>query len=197
MRTLLLATNNPGKVREFRRLLCGLSMDIVTPAEAGISLDVEETGSTYEENATLKAEAFANAGDCLALADDSGLEVDALGGEPGALSARFGGERLDDRGRYELLLRKLENVPGPERTARFRAVVAIAGPALPDPRLFEGVVEGAIAFAPSGEGGFGYDPIFLLPTGKSAAEQSPEEKDATSHRGIALRAARVYLETLV
>jgi XTP/dITP diphosphohydrolase len=197
VRTLLLATNNPGKVAEFRRLLCGLPFEVVTPAQAGISLDVVETGSTYEANATLKAAAFAKAGNCLALADDSGLEVDALGGEPGVFSARFGGNGLDDRGRYELLLRRLAGVPIEDRTARFRAVVAIAGPDLPGACLFEGVVEGTIAFAPAGEGGFGYDPVFLLPSGKSAAQQTPGEKDATSHRGKAVRAARAYLETLV
>jgi XTP/dITP diphosphohydrolase len=197
VRKLLLATNNPGKVREFRRLLCGLKMEILTPAEAGVALDVAETGATYQENAELKAMAYARAAGCLALADDSGLEVDALDGQPGALSARFGGDGLDDRGRYQLLLRQLDGVPEGGRTARFRAVVAIAGPDLPQPRLFEGVVEGSIGFGPAGDGGFGYDPVFLLPSGKTAAEQTPEEKDASSHRGKAVRAARAWLETLV
>jgi XTP/dITP diphosphohydrolase len=197
VRRLLLATNNPGKVREFRRLLCGLPMEIVTPADAGIILDVEEAGATYEENARLKAAAFAAAGACLALADDSGLEVDALDGRPGVRSARHGGDGLDDRGRYELLLREMQRIPTGARTARFRAVVAVARPGEAAPPVFEGIVEGSIGFEPRGRGGFGYDPVFLLPGGKSAAEQTFEEKDETSHRGKAVRAARAYLETLV
>jgi XTP/dITP diphosphohydrolase len=196
VRRLLLATNNPGKVREFRRLLCGLPMDVVTPAEAGVNLEVEETGETYEANARLKAEAFAAAGSCLALADDSGLEVDALDGAPGVRSARYGGNGLDDAGRYTLLLSQLEGVPGDRRSARFRAIVAVAAPGAPA-RLFEGVVEGSIGTAPAGQGGFGYDPVFILASGKTAAEQTPDEKDRTSHRGQAVRAARRYLETFV
>lgn len=191
-RRLLLATNNPGKVREFRRLLAGAPYEVVTPAEAGISLDVEETGSSYAENASLKATAFARAGECLALADDSGIEVDALDGGPGMYSARFGGPGLDDRGRTALLLEKLRDVPEPGRGARYRAVVALAWPG-GNVQLFEGVQEGAIGRAPRGERGFGYDPVFVIADGRVQAEISDEEKDAISHRGKAVRAAIAWL----
>ena len=195
MRSLLLATNNPGKVREFTRLLAGLPFQIVTPEDRGINVTVDETGSTYEQNARLKAEAFARAGVCLALADDSGLEVDALGGAPGLHSARYGGEGLDDRGRVILLLHNLKGLPPDRRKARFRAVVVVAGCGT-EARSFEGVFEGAIADAPRGNDGFGYDPVFLLPDGRTAAELPPGEKDRLSHRGIAVRKAAAYLETL-
>ncbi|MEZ4491885.1 MAG: RdgB/HAM1 family non-canonical purine NTP pyrophosphatase [Dehalococcoidia bacterium] len=195
MRSLLLATNNPGKVREFTRLLAGLPFQVVTPEDRGINVTVDETGSTYEQNARLKAEAFARAGDCLALADDSGLEVDALGGAPGLHSARYGGEGLDDRGRVILLLHNLKGLPPDRRKARFRAVVVVAGCGT-EARSFEGVFEGAIADAPRGNDGFGYDPVFLLPDGRTAAELPPGEKDRLSHRGIAVRKAAAYLETL-
>lgn len=191
-RRLLLATNNPGKVREFRRLLAGAPYEVVTPAEAGISLDVEETGSSYAENASLKATAFAQAGECLALADDSGIEVDALDGGPGMYSARFGGPGLDDRGRTSLLLEKLRDVPEPGRGARYRAVVALAWPG-GEVQRFEGVQEGSIGRAPHGERGFGYDPVFVIADGRVQAEISDEEKDAISHRGKAVRAAIAWL----
>lgn len=192
-RRLLLATNNPGKVREFRRLLAGSSFEVVTPAEAGISLDVEETGATYRENALLKARAFCEAGNCLALADDSGIEVDALDGGPGMYSARFGGPGLDDPGRTALLLEKLAGVPIERRGARYRAIVAIAWPG-GEPRCFEGVQEGSIGFEPRGTRGFGYDPVFLVDGARMQAEISDEEKDVVSHRGQAVRAAAAWLE---
>ncbi len=188
MKRLLLATNNPGKAREFRRMLAELPIEVVTPAEAGISLDVEETGTTYAENAIAKAEAFARAGDCIALADDSGIEVDALDGRPGYLSARYGGPGLDDKGRVQKLLSELADVPDEKRTARFRAVVAVAAPGHAT-QTFEGVVEGAITREVRGEGGFGYDPVFVRADGRTTAELSDEEKDAVSHRGKAVRAA--------
>lgn len=190
---LLLATNNPGKVREFRRLLEGCGFEVVTPAEAGLNLDVEEHGTSYAENATLKAEAFAKAGGCLALADDSGIEVDALGGGPGMYSARYGGEGLDDAGRTALLLRELEGVAPEQRTARYRAVVAVAWPGAAKPRLFEGIQPGTIGFTPRGERGFGYDPVFLVDAARTQAELSDSEKDAISHRGQAVRLAAAWL----
>lgn len=191
---LLLATNNPGKVAELRRLLGGIGYEIVTPGELGIPFTVEETAESYRENAVAKARAAARAGGCLALADDSGLEVDALGGRPGVHSARYGGDGLDDRARVELLLRELEGVPDALRTARFRAVVVIAGPADEVLQVFEGVAEGSIAREPRGTGGFGYDPVFLVRgLGKTMAELTPEEKDAVSHRGQAVRAAAAWL----
>ena len=192
MTRLLLATNNPGKVREMRRLLAGEPFEVVTPADLGIELDVAEDGDGYAENATLKARAFAEAGGCLALADDSGIEVDALGGSPGPLSARFGGPGLDDAGRTQLMLRELRDVPDEERSARYRAVVAVAGPG-ERVELFEGTWEGSIGREPRGENGFGYDPIFRTGDGRSGAELSAAEKDAVSHRGQAVRAAARWL----
>lgn len=191
-RRLLLATNNPGKVREFRRLLAGSPFEVLTPAEAGIALDVEETGSTYAENAMLKARAFADAGGCLALADDSGIEVDALEGRPGMYSARFGGPGLDDKGRTALLIEKLSGVPDERRAARYRAIVAVAWPG-GEAQTFEGVQEGCIGVAPRGEGGFGYDPVFITTDGRIQAEISDEDKDLISHRGRAVRAALAWL----
>lgn len=192
VRRLLLATNNPGKVREFRRLLADSPFEVVTPAEAGIAIDVEETGSTYAENALLKARAFAEAGGCLALADDSGIEVDALDGAPGMYSARFGGPGLDDRERTALLLEKLAAVPDERRGARYRAIVAVAWPG-GEAHTFEGVQEGTIGHAPRGERGFGYDPVFITRDGRVQAEISDDEKDVISHRGQAVRAALAWL----
>ena len=191
MTRLLLATNNPGKVREMRRLLAGEPFEVVTPADLGIALEVVEDGEGYAENATLKARAFAEAGQCLTLADDSGIEVDALGG-PGPRSARYGGPGLDDAGRTQLMLRELQDVPDGARAARYHAVVAVAWP---DGRVeqFEGAWEGSIGREFRGENGFGYDPIFRTLDGRSAAELSAEEKDAVSHRGQAVRAAARWL----
>ena len=193
---LMLATGNTGKVREFRAILGDAGWTIVTPAEAGYALaPVAEGGRSYTENAISKAVAAANISGLPALADDSGLEVDALDGQPGVTSARFGGPSMrDDHDRNALILHRLEGVPAPRRTARFRAVVALV---LPGDRVFtrEGVVEGRIALAPQGANGFGYDPIFLLPDGRSTAELG-EEKDRISHRALALAALRPLLASL-
>ena len=194
MPKLLLATNNAGKIAELRRLLQGCGWETVTPAEAGVDLEVEESGKSYEENATRKALQYTQASGLVALADDSGLEVDALGGRPGAQSARYAGPKRTDAERVQKLLEELRDVPDARRTARFRAVIAIAGP---DGRVetVEGVAEGQIARAPRGENGFGYDPVFLLPDrGLTAAELPADEKDAVSHRGVAARKARSVLE---
>lgn len=195
MQRLLLATNNPGKVREFARILRGIPFDVVTPADLGLQVEVDETGTSYVENAVLKAQAFAYAGDCLALADDSGIEVDALGGRPGVYSARYGDPSLDDEGRTRLLLTELEGVPDAERTARYRAVVAVAHPG-GEVHCFEGVFEGRIGHRFQGERGFGYDPVFLVDADRTSADLTDEEKDAISHRGIAVRAAAHYLQGL-
>lgn len=192
MQSILLATNNPGKVAEFQRLLAGSGYEAVTPAELGIALEVDEPGETYEENALLKARAFAEAGNCLALADDSGIEVDALSGRPGVRSARYGDPSLDDRGRVELMLRELASVPEEARGATYRAVVALAWPG-GEARCFEGSQRGAIGRELRGTNGFGYDPIFVTPDGRTNAELSATEKDAISHRGAAVRAAVQYL----
>lgn len=192
---LLLATSNPGKVREFQRLLAKAPVEVVTPAEAGLSLDVVEDGETYAANAAKKAAAYARAGDCLALADDSGIEVDALGGRPGVFSARYGGEGLDDEGRNDLLLRELDIFPDEARTARYQAVVAVAWPD-GQVELFCGTFEGRISRERRGTRGFGYDPLFVTADGRTAAELSDAEKDAISHRGIAMRLAAEYLRGL-
>jgi len=190
--TILLATNNPGKQREFGELLAPLA--ITVPAELGLDLDVEETGQTFVENAKLKACAFAARAGRIALADDSGLEVDALDGAPGVSSARYGGPDLTDAERCELLLRELSRRPADHaRTARFRCCVVAASP---DGRwcTAEGTLEGEIAVSPRGTGGFGYDPIFLLPElGLTAAELPLSRKNEISHRARALAAIRVRL----
>jgi XTP/dITP diphosphohydrolase len=193
---LLIATGNKGKIVEIGRVLDLPGLGLLTPSDLGLNLDVEETGTTYAQNATLKAEAFAQAADMLVLAEDSGLEVDALGGRPGVYSARYGGPGLSDSDRNHLLLDELRDVPSGQRTARFRAVAAIAGPGVPL-QLFEGVVEGCISTEPHGVGGFGYDPVFLLPEGRTTAELGPGEKDRVGHRGIALRKAREWLAGLL
>ena len=191
---LLLATKNPAKEREYLLLLQGIDYEIVTLADVGIDQVVSETGKTLEENAALKAKAYASLSNLIALADDSGLEVDALGGEPGALSARFAGEEASDKERIDYLLVKLSGVPGEERAARFVCVIAIASPE-GDVKLCRGACGGIIAFEPKGENGFGYDPIFYLPElGRTMAELSVEEKNEISHRGQAARKARRILE---
>ena len=190
---LLIATRNSGKIREFSRMLSELSTDIVFEIvgldDLGIDIEVEETGSTFEENAVLKARQYAEASGEVALADDSGLVVDALSGAPGVLSARYGGDGLDDQGRVNLLLENMLDVPGWQRCARFVAVIALAGPGVPDGLVTsEGAIEGAITHEPIGHDGFGYDPVFWIPhRAKTTAQMSAAEKDAISHRGRALR----------
>lgn len=176
-------------------MLADVPVEVVTPRELGIELDVVENGTSYEENARKKAEEFAAAGGCIALADDSGIEVDALDGRPGYLSARYGGPGLDDAGRVQLLLEEMDGVPEAQRAGRFRAVVAIAAPGA-ETRTFAGVVEGAITREVRGDGGFGYDPVFVRADGRTTAELSDAEKDAVSHRGQAVRAALPYVREL-
>lgn len=193
---LLVATNNRGKLREYAELLKGLPFELTTLSEQGITQEVEETGSSLEQNAVSKATTYASLSGLTTLADDSGLEVDALGGEPGPLSRRYAGENVSDKERNDYLLAKLKDVPREKRTARFRAVIAIA---TPEGRLSigEGVCEGIIAFGSKGEGGFGYDPIFYLPElDKHMAELSLEEKNRISHRAKAVEKARRILERL-
>lgn len=191
---LLIASNNPGKVREYRNIFRDLPLELVTPADLGLDMEVEESGATYEENARRKALAFAQQSGLVTLADDSGLEVDALDGEPGPRSHRYSAG--SDAERYRLLLQRLQDVPDGQRTARFRCVAAIA---TPDGETYtvEGTCPGVILSAPRGTGGFGYDPVFLLPDlGKTMAELTPEEKNALSHRGRAAQQARPVLRRL-
>ena len=190
---LLLATNNQGKARELKSLLRELPLELVLPRELGISAEIDETGATFEENASLKATALARRSRLLALADDSGLEVEALGGEPGVLSARYAGEGASDKERVEYLLAKLKRVPWEKRTARFRCVLAIVEPE-GEVELCSGECHGFIAFEPRGKGGFGYDPVFYFPgLDKTMAELPPDIKNKVSHRGEAAREAVSYL----
>jgi len=193
---LLLATNNRAKVLEYKSLLQNLPYELVTLPEQGISTVVSEEGESLEENAELKATALASESRLLALADDSGLEVDALGGEPGLLSARYAGESASDRDRVNYLLKRLEGVTWERRSARFRSVIAIATPD-GGVEFCHGECRGFITFEPRGERGFGYDPIFYLPElDKTMAELSLEEKNQLSHRGQAARQAYQVLYRL-
>jgi XTP/dITP diphosphohydrolase len=185
MMKLLIATRNPGKVREYEKLLAGLPLELTHPAQEGLDIEVAETGESFAENARLKATAYARASGLLTLADDSGLEVDALGGEPGIRSARYAGSEASDEERYRLLLAKLQGVPWEKRTARFRCVIAVA---TPDGQIHtaEGACEGIITFEPRGEHGFGYDPVFYLAEYEmTMAELPPETKNRISHRARA------------
>ena len=194
MPKLLLATKNPAKVREYLRLLEGIPYEIVTLADVSIDQVVDETEATLKENAALKAKAYASLSNLLTLADDSGLEVDALGGEPGALSARFAGEGASDKMRIDYLLAKLLGIPWEQRNARFQCMIAIAS-LDGEVALCQGECQGIIAFEPKGDNGFGYDPIFYLTElGKTMAELSMDEKNAVSHRGLAVRKVRRILE---
>ncbi len=190
---LLLATNNKGKAREYKSLLAGIPYQLVTMTDEGITTEVSETGATFEENAILKATVLAAESGLLTLADDSGLEVDVLGGEPGVLSARYAGEGASDADRAKFLLTKLKGVPEENRTARFRCVIAIATPD-GDVKTCSGEYPGVITTTPRGYNGFGYDPIFYVPElGKTMAELSADEKNKISHRARAAEKARQLL----
>ena len=197
-RRLLIATTNIHKVEEFRGLLAGLPYDLVSLTEVGVAADVAETGTTFAENAIIKAVAYADMTGLLALADDSGLEIDALDGAPGLYSTRWAGPEVTYAVRNRMIVEKLAGLPDDQRGARYRCAIAIA---LPAPHglqgAVEGTLEGRIAAAPEGEGGFGYDPIFLVPDdGRTVGQMSAEEKSRISHRARAARAARPLLERL-
>jgi XTP/dITP diphosphohydrolase len=195
-RTLLLATGNAGKARELVTLLQGVPLQMMTLSDLGIRDDVAEAGSTYEENATHKALVYALRSGLWALAEDSGLEVDALGGEPGPRSKGYAGEGASDAQRVQYLLGKLREVPQERRGARFCSVIGTASPQ-GQVRTFHGECRGVIALEPRGRGGFGYDPVFTLPAiGKTMAELSTEEKNRVSHRGDAARKAVEFLKAL-
>ncbi len=196
MAKLLLATGNQGKLRELKSLLSGLPYELVTLSEAGIDIRVDESGSTLEDNARLKATIFADKSQLLTLADDSGLEVDALGGQPGVRSARYAGENASNSERIDYLLSRLEGVPWEKRQAHFRCVIAISTPD-GQVELCSGTCRGIITLKPGGEQGFGYDPVFYLPElGKTMAELPLEVKNRVSHRGKAARKAHKLLERL-
>ena len=194
---LLIATTNPGKFNELSSLLLDCPFAMVSLKDLGIDGNVAETGSTFEENASLKAAAYGRASGLPTLADDSGLEVDALGGEPGVFSSRFAGPRSTDADRIALLLQKLDNIPEGERDARFRCVIAVSWPG-ESPGLYSGECLGRIVQTPRGANGFGYDPIFFLPElDRTMAELSADEKSWISHRGKAARKAAAALKRRV
>jgi XTP/dITP diphosphohydrolase len=196
---LLIASTNAHKLREFREIFAGVPFELLSPADLGLIVTVEETGTTFAQNAVLKALAYAEAADMLALADDSGLEIDALGGEPGVYSSRWAGVETPYPERFRILEARLAGVLEQERTARYRAAIALAEPA---PRglydVVEGAVEGRIASEPRGSGGFGYDPIFYVPElGGTFGELPSEAKHEISHRARAAVKARGSLERLL
>ena len=189
---LVLASKNEKKLKEMNEILSALGVEVCSQADAGVDVEVEETGTTFEENSLLKAKAVMEASGLPAIADDSGLCVDALNGGPGVYSARYGGEGLDDTMRYKLLLSSMPR--GAARTAKFVSVITCCFPN-GDVLTARGECPGTIAFAPMGTGGFGYDPVFFLPKlKKTFAQLSPEEKNAVSHRGKALEAFQAKLE---
>lgn len=198
MPSLLVATHNKGKVRELSQMLSDMEITFLTLDDTGVTDEIPERGDSFMTNAILKASGYARATGLLTLADDSGLEVDALQGRPGVTTARYGGAGLSPVQRYELLLRNLEGVPWERRTARFRAVIALASG---DGTLLgtaEGICEGVIALKPAGEFGFGYDPIFYLPErGMTMAQLEPANKHQLSHRGRALRAISPLLRQVL
>ncbi|MDE2746486.1 MAG: RdgB/HAM1 family non-canonical purine NTP pyrophosphatase [Chloroflexota bacterium] len=197
---LLIATGNQGKLREFRELFdahVASEWELVAPAEVGLKdFTVVEDGATYAENAGRKARSYSNACGLPALADDSGLEVDALNGAPGLYSARYAGEAADDAANRSKLLQALTGVPTERRAARFRCVIALAFPYTTNVRLGEGLVEGSIAMDERGDLGFGYDPIFALPDGRRMAELDVAEKNRISHRARALANAAWALDAM-
>ena len=199
MKQLLIATNNKGKIKELHALLKDTGIELITPSQINLDLDVVEDGRTYAENAVKKAVAFARSSGLVSLADDSGLEVDALNGAPGLYSARYGsfdGGKLSDAERRAFLIRNLQDTPRPW-TGRFHATIAVAIPN-GETHLAEGFCEGEIIPEERGTGGFGYDPIFLLPElGKTMAELSPEHKNRLSHRARAVINAKPLLKQLL
>jgi XTP/dITP diphosphohydrolase len=194
-RRIVLATTNAHKIREFREILADEPFELVGPGDLGISVTVEETGKTFEQNAVLKALAYAEVAGLLTLADDSGLEIDALGGEPGVYSARWAGEGTPYPERFRILFERLRDVLDERRTARYRAAIAIAEP--PPYGLWDvvdGALEGRIGRAAVGTGGFGYDPIFVVPSdGRTVGQMAAAEKHRISHRGRAGVAAAASL----
>lgn len=194
---IIFATGNEGKMREIRMIMADLGVEILSMKEAGISADLEENGATFEENAMIKAKGIAALCDDLVLADDSGLEIDALNKEPGVYSARYLGEETSYHFKNANLIQRLEGVPEEKRTARFVCAIAAV---LPDGRTLsvKAAMEGRIGYEERGENGFGYDPIFMLPEyGKTTAELSPEEKNKLSHRGKALRLMKEMLKEVL
>lgn len=191
------ASNNKHKLEEVRQILSGLPLTIHSLADLGLEVEISEDGQTFRENALIKAHLAAKASGMISLADDSGLEVDALNGAPGVRSARFAGDKADSSQNNKLLLEKLKNVPFDQRTARFRCVLALVTLA-GEEHLWDGTCEGLIGFEEHGQRGFGYDPLFILPAyQKTLAELGPEIKNKLSHRAMALKNALPYLTRII
>ena len=196
MKQVVIATKNKGKAKDFEALFAPLGYEVVTMFDVAPDLEIEETGTTFEKNAVLKAETLAKQLNTIVIADDSGLAVDALNGEPGVYSARYAGDH-DDEANIVKVLEKLQGVPTEKRTARFCCALAIAGPEMETTTLF-GTCEGVILEEKRGTNGFGYDPIFFVHAlNRAMAELSPEEKGSISHRGNAIRQLKEKLPTLL
>ena len=196
MKQVVIATKNKGKAKDFEALFQPLGFEVVTMFDVAPDMEIEETGTTFEENAVLKAETLAKELNMIVIADDSGLAVDALDGAPGVYSARYAGDH-DDEANIVKVLEKLAGVPEEKRTARFMCALAIAGPEIDTTTVF-GTCEGIISEEKRGTNGFGYDPIFFIPElGRAMAELTPEEKGAISHRGNAIRKLAEALPTLL
>lgn len=193
MKKIVIASNNAGKLREFRAILEPFGLEVISQREAGFTEDVDETGTTFAENAALKARAVFEKLHCPVIADDSGLMVDALDGAPGVYSHRFAGENATDDDRNAKLLRELENVPESQRTARFVCVLCYVNADGTEEQKFTGICEGRIGTQARGENGFGYDPLFYV-NGISMAEMTEAEKNQISHRGRALEQLKEYFE---
>ncbi len=197
MKQVIIATQNLGKAKDFEALFRPYGYDVLTLRDIDKEIDVEETGTTFEENAILKAETVAKLLNKAVIADDSGLEIDALNGEPGVYSARYAGGEKSDSANIDKVLEKMTGIPEEERHARFRCVLAIAAPGKKT-RTFSGTCEGYILEERFGENGFGYDPIFWVPSeGRTLAELQPQEKAAVSHRGNAMREMKLSLSKLL
>ena len=196
MKQVVIATKNKGKAKDFEALFQTLGFEVVTMFDVAPDMEIEETGTTFEENAVLKAETLAKELQTIVIADDSGLAVDALDGAPGVYSARYAGDH-DDEANIVKVLENLAGMPEEKRTARFMCALAIAGPELETTTVF-GTCEGVILEEKRGTNGFGYDPIFFVPAlGRAMAELTPEEKGAISHRGNAIRKLADVLPTLL
>lgn len=194
MKEAIIATHNPGKVKEFKEILEPKGYEVKSLAEIGFTDEIEETGHTFEENAILKAEAVAKAVNKMVIADDSGLSVDNLGGRPGVYSARYAGEQKDDQANIDKVLSELRGIEKEQRTARFRCALAVSIPG-EETKTVEGHVEGYIAEEPRGEYGFGYDPIFIVKDkDKTMAELTSDDKNKISHRADALKKLSKLLE---
>ncbi|MGL5675103.1 MAG: XTP/dITP diphosphatase [Cellulosilyticaceae bacterium] len=197
MKHIIFATTNAGKVKEIKEILSDLPVEVLTMTEAGIDLDIEENGKTFEENAIIKAEALKDLTDAIILADDSGVEIDYLNGEPGVYSARYLGKDTPYSEKNQIILDRLAGVEKEDRSARFVCAIAAAGQGI-ETMTTVGTIEGYIGYESKGDNGFGYDPIFFVEDyQKSTAELTPDEKNAISHRGKALRAMKERIKEIV